>query len=89
MLKKYCTQNGGDCDTCSLSSYNKDCKNNRLLTETEDRIVELIATQALSNLEIAQVIGCSERTVETHLHNIFAKTGYRKRGQIILHYNQK
>lgn len=24
----YCTQNGGDCSTCSLVSYGRDCRNN-------------------------------------------------------------
>lgn len=28
--KTYCTQNNGDCETCSLVSYNKDCKNKPL-----------------------------------------------------------
>lgn len=27
-MKKYCTQNDGDCATCSLSNYNRDCQNN-------------------------------------------------------------
>ena len=26
-MKAYCTQNNGDCETCSLSSYGRDCKN--------------------------------------------------------------
>jgi hypothetical protein len=25
--KDYCTQNDGDCDTCSLVSYGRDCRN--------------------------------------------------------------
>ncbi len=24
----YCTQNDGDCESCSLSNYDRDCKNN-------------------------------------------------------------
>lgn len=29
MIKKdYCTQNDGDCDTCSLVNYGRDCQNN-------------------------------------------------------------
>lgn len=27
-MKPYCTQNQGDCSTCSLVSYNRDCRNN-------------------------------------------------------------
>lgn len=29
-MRAYCTQNGGDCFTCSLVSYRKDCQNNPL-----------------------------------------------------------
>jgi hypothetical protein len=28
MIKSYCTQNSGDCPTCSLTNYNRDCQNN-------------------------------------------------------------
>ena len=28
MAKSYCTQNNGDCSTCSLVNYNRDCYNN-------------------------------------------------------------
>ena len=28
--KPYCTQNGGDCRTCSLTNYGRDCANNPL-----------------------------------------------------------
>ena len=27
-MKDYCTQTNSDCKTCSLSSYNRDCRNN-------------------------------------------------------------
>ena len=27
-MKDYCTQNNGDCKTCSLANYNLDCENN-------------------------------------------------------------
>lgn len=27
-MKTYCTQNNGDCTTCSLTNYGRDCKNN-------------------------------------------------------------
>lgn len=32
-MKKYCTQNNGDCETCSLVNYGRDCENVPL-TET-------------------------------------------------------
>ncbi|MDF2563720.1 MAG: hypothetical protein K0Q53_115 [Massilibacillus sp.] len=28
MIKQYCTQNNGDCETCSLVNYGLDCRNN-------------------------------------------------------------
>jgi hypothetical protein len=28
----YCTQNNGDCPSCSLTNYGLDCANNRILT---------------------------------------------------------
>lgn len=27
-MKSYCTQNNGDCATCSLAVYGRDCQNN-------------------------------------------------------------
>lgn len=30
-MKDYCTQNEGDCSTCSLSSYGKDCQGNKVI----------------------------------------------------------
>lgn len=27
-MKPYCTQNNGDCASCSLSNYGRDCQNN-------------------------------------------------------------
>lgn len=29
-MKPYCTQNNGDCSTCSLTNYNRDCQNNSI-----------------------------------------------------------
>jgi len=29
-MKAYCTQNNGDCSTCSLVNYGHDCQNNRI-----------------------------------------------------------
>jgi hypothetical protein len=28
MMKEYCTQNNGNCPTCSLVNYGRDCMNN-------------------------------------------------------------
>ena len=29
-MRSYCTQNNGDCSTCSLVSYNRDCQGNSI-----------------------------------------------------------
>ena len=51
------------------------------LTEREIAVVRLIA-QGKANLEIADALFVSKRTVETHIGNIFAKLGVSSRGQI-------
>lgn len=32
MIPDYCTQNNGDCLTCGLVSYGRDCQNNKVWT---------------------------------------------------------
>jgi hypothetical protein len=32
---EYCSQNGGDCSTCSLVNYGLDCMNNRVSKEVQ------------------------------------------------------
>jgi hypothetical protein len=52
-MKSYCTQNNGDCESCSLASYNRDCDGNqvlqafnvRLLPSTIKKISELTKYQ--------------------------------------------
>jgi hypothetical protein len=34
MTTNYCSQNNGDCKTCSLVNYGRDCHNNQLQTCT-------------------------------------------------------
>jgi DNA-binding CsgD family transcriptional regulator len=48
------------------------------LSEREMEIVELVAT-GLTNLEIAQRLMISKRTVDNHVSNIFTKTGAKNR----------
>ena len=51
------------------------------LTEREREIATLIA-QGKSNREIADLLVLSERTIETHIGNIFSKLGFASRTQI-------
>jgi len=36
MKRDYCTQNDGDCETCSLSNYERNCMNNPIDDERHD-----------------------------------------------------
>ena len=54
------------------------------LTVRERRIVEM-AADGLTNREIAQRLFVTQRTVETHLHNAFAKLGVRSRSELAGH----
>jgi DNA-binding CsgD family transcriptional regulator/tetratricopeptide (TPR) repeat protein len=51
------------------------------LTERERMVVALIA-QGMSNREIAAALVVSERTVTTHISNIFGKLGFSSRTQV-------
>jgi DNA-binding CsgD family transcriptional regulator len=51
------------------------------LTAREREVAELVA-QALSNKEVASKLVLSERTVESHMRNIFTKTGLRSRTEL-------
>jgi DNA-binding CsgD family transcriptional regulator len=51
------------------------------LTAREREIAELVA-QALPNREVARMLVLSERTVESHVRSILAKTGLRSRTEI-------
>jgi hypothetical protein len=45
-MKSYCTQNSGDCSTCSLVNYGRDCRNNPLADSGQDvQIVKLTEAQ--------------------------------------------
>ena len=48
------------------------------LSEREIEIIELVAS-GLTNLEIAQMLTISKRTVDNHVSNIFTKTGAKNR----------
>lgn len=42
-MKAYCTQNNGDCETCSLVNYGRDCHNQPLMEALQRAIIRLIA----------------------------------------------
>lgn len=52
------------------------------LTAREHEVAELVA-QALSNRDVARALVLSERTVESHVRSILAKTGLKSRTEFI------
>ena len=53
------------------------------LTASEQRVAEL-ASQGLSNPEIAQALFVTRKTIETHLGHVYAKLGISGRGELHL-----
>ena len=53
----------------------------RRLSSREQEVATLVAGGA-SNRDIAESLGLSERTVETHVQNILTKLGFHSRVQI-------
>jgi len=58
------------------------------LTTREREVAELVA-QALSNREVARALVLSERTVESHVRSILAKTGLTSRTELTRWYLQQ
>jgi DNA-binding CsgD family transcriptional regulator len=58
------------------------------LTDREREVLALVA-QAMSNREVAQRLVLSERTVESHVRNILAKTGLTRRSELIRWYRDR
>jgi len=54
------------------------------LTEREIQVLEVIAQGKTSNREIAEALVISERTVQTHLSNIFSKMKVSSRTEAVL-----
>jgi DNA-binding NarL/FixJ family response regulator len=55
------------------------------LTSRELQVIELIR-QGLTNAEIAERLGLSPWTVKRHVARVLAKTGYRRRVDLAVHY---
>ena len=60
--KEYCTQNNGDCATCSLVSYDLDCANNPLpRLETDSKWQRALSTY--NGWYGPATIACIERNI--------------------------
>ena len=53
-----------------------------LLTQRENEVATLVCS-GMSNAQIANRLFVSEKTVKTHLSNIFSKLGLKNRVQLI------
>jgi len=58
--------------------------NGAKLSERETEVAHRVA-DGLTNRQIARLLGISEKTVETHLRNIFRKTGLASRAQLAVY----
>lgn len=54
-MKPYCTQNNGECASCSLSSYGRDCKNKTL--NKSELIAIRLDTETLEKIKAVAVEG--------------------------------
>ena len=56
----YCTRNGGDCSTCSLVNYGRDCLNNPIASDDDNEVIDMhydiLAQAAKSAYHYAQRI---------------------------------
>ncbi len=57
MKIRYCTQNGGNCDTCSLVNYGLDCHNNPL----EGWDILSIPPEGITGLNRGQIMDIHEQ----------------------------
>jgi two-component system, NarL family, nitrate/nitrite response regulator NarL len=55
----------------------------QLSLTSRERVVLLAVFEGLSNKEIAMKLDLSESSVKAILHQLFAKTGVRSRGQLV------
>jgi DNA-binding NarL/FixJ family response regulator len=51
------------------------------LTPTETRVIQYVA-KGMSNREIAETLGVSQRTIESHVSNMLGKTGLHNRTEL-------
>ncbi len=60
-MREYCTQNNGECETCSLSSYGRDCANN-IISPSPSTIRTTRLALGLTQSQAGAVVGASART---------------------------
>lgn len=60
-MREYCTQNSGDCETCSLSSYGRDCANNIISPSPADIRASRLSL-GLTQAQAGEKVGVAART---------------------------
>lgn len=93
-MKKYCTQNDGDCSTCSLVNYGRDCLNNVIKREEKtmtDKLtvakIEVIEDRKYLKLYFTEepnsVENCDELGLEWPIAGETITTGYCRFFEIV------
>jgi DNA-binding NarL/FixJ family response regulator len=59
------------------------------LTPREEEVLKLLVLTGKTNPELAELLGCSARTIKTHLHSIMQKTGVHSRTELVIKYMVK
>lgn len=59
-MRDYCTQNDGDCSTCSLVNYGRDCHNNPI-NPTPAEIRNLRSALGITQQQAGELIGATRR----------------------------
>lgn len=68
-IPPYCTQNGGHCDTCALSSYHRDCRNNPIGGSKTNIAITIGGTPYVSYKQAAGMIGIQPISVRQLVSN--------------------
>lgn len=58
------------------------------LTEREKQVLRCLIHGITTGNKIAETLGCSERTVRTHIHNIMEKTDIRSRAELAVRFKE-
>ena len=59
MIQAYCSQNGGDCSTCSIVNYGMDCRNNLIfinLLDVLESVDEEVPNHPVGFIDLSDVL---------------------------------
>ncbi len=59
-----------------------------ILTDREKQVIRCLISGITTGVAIGQALGCSERTVRTHISNIMAATGIRSRAELAVRFKE-